>query len=170
MVRFKRAIPVGRLLGVTTDGVGMTDRRLDLFGALAAALRERIRADDLPAGAYLPSETELARDAGTKRYSIRKALTLLQEEGLIVSIPGRGWAVLGTDGGDSLPRYRQIAADIRAAIEAGRLPGGTVLPSEARLLAQHGVSRSTVRQALSLLESEGLITTRPGSGRSVRNQ
>lgn len=151
----------------------MTGRRLDLFDALAQPLRERIRAGELPPGALLPSESALARAAGIKRYSIRKALALLHREGLIYPIPGRGWAVLdpstATSGGTGLlPRYRQIAAELRAAIEAGRLPAGSVLPSEADLIARHAVSRATVRQALALLESDELITTRPGKGRYVR--
>ena len=71
----------------------MTSQPGDLFEALAQSLRERIRAGELAPGALLPSESELARAAGTKRYSIRKALALLRDEGLINPVPGRGWAV-----------------------------------------------------------------------------
>ena len=146
--------------------------RTNFFDALAQPLRERISAGELPPGALLPSESELARAAGTKRYSIRKALTLLRDEGLIVPVPGRGWAVLdphATAGaGRPLPRYRQIAAALRGAIEAGELAADCGLPSEVDLMARFGVSRATVRQALSLLEVDGLIVTRAGKGRYVR--
>lgn len=151
----------------------MAGRRLGLFDALAQPLREQIRAGELPPGSLLPSEAELALASGKKRYSVRKALALLQEEGLIGPIAGRGWVVVDRSAGasgaaDVLPRYRQIAAELRAAIEDGRLPAGSALPSEADLTARHGVSRATVRQALAVLESDGLITTHPGKGRYVR--
>jgi DNA-binding GntR family transcriptional regulator len=150
-------------------------RRLDLFHALARPLRERILAGELAPGALLPSESELARAARTKRYSIRKALALLHREGLISPMPGRGWAVLGpstatTGENGLLPRYRQIAVGLRTAIETGELLPGSVLPSEADLIARHAVSRTTVRQAFALLESDGLITTHPGKGRYVRGR
>jgi DNA-binding GntR family transcriptional regulator len=154
----------------------VTGRRLDLFDALAQPLRDRIHAGELVPGALLPSESELARAAGTKRYSVRKALALLHKEGLIGPIPGRGWAVSALGGvaeepaeePNALPRYRQIAAELRAAIETGQLTPGAVLPSESTLIARHQVSRSTVRHALALLESDGLIRTHPGAGRYVR--
>lgn len=151
----------------------MTGRRVDLFDALAQPLREQIRAGELPPGSLLPSETAMALAAGTKRYSVRKALTLLRDEGLIGPIAGRGWVVVdrgaaASGAADVLPRYRQIAAELRAAMEDGRLPAGSALPSEADLTARHAVSRATVRQALAVLESDGLITTYPGKGRYVR--
>ncbi|WP_433287739.1 GntR family transcriptional regulator [Pseudonocardia sp. CA-142604] len=147
--------------------------RRDFFEALARPLRVQICTGELGPGCLLPSESELARLAGTRRYSIRKALSLLRQEGLIEPVPGRGWAVVGGDFGPSgemalLPRYRQIAAELRSAINAGDLAAGSILPSEADLVARHGVSRATVRQSLTLLEAEGLISARAGAGRYVR--
>ncbi|GAA5174962.1 hypothetical protein GCM10023321_79940 [Pseudonocardia eucalypti] len=146
----------------------MTGKRPNFFDALAQPLRERIRSGTLAAGDLLPSETELARDAGTKRYSVRKALSLLRDEGLIEAIPGRGWAVVSAkQARGALPRYRQIAAEVRDAIESGQFAVGLLLPSEAELTGRFGVSRATVRQALDVLERDGLIETRPGKGRYV---
>ncbi|OLT18594.1 hypothetical protein BJF78_00175 [Pseudonocardia sp. CNS-139] len=145
--------------------------RPGMFDALAQPLRAQIRTGELAPGALLPSESELARVAGTKRYSIRKALFLLRDEGLIEPVPGRGWSVVGH--GETtpraLPRYREIAAELRAAIAVGLLAPGSALPSEAELMARHAVSRATVRQALALLDVEGLINTHPGKGRYVRD-
>ena len=142
-------------------------RRRDLFDALAEPLRKRIASGEFAIGGLLPSEPALARAAGVTRYSIRRALAILHGEGLIEPVVGLGWVVLE---GRSLPvpRYRQIAAVLRGAMADGRLPAGSALPSEADLVAAHGVARGTVRQALALLESEGLITTHPGKGRYVR--
>jgi DNA-binding GntR family transcriptional regulator len=102
-------------------------------------------------------------------------LALLQGEGLIDPAPGRGWVVLdfgvaAPNNVELLPRYRQIAAELRAAIECGHLVATALLPSEADLMARYTVSRATVRHALATLESEGLIVTRPGKGRYVRDR
>ena len=151
---------------------GETVLRLDFIEALALPLRDRIRSGELRPGALRPSESELARSAGTKRYSIRKALMLLRNEGLIHPVAGRGWAVVNraaSKGSGASPRYREIAGELRSAIECGELPVGTPLPSEAVLTARYGVSRGTVRQALALLEAEVLVATEPGRGRYVRN-
>ena len=148
-------------------------RSRDLFAALARPLRDQILSGELAPGELLPSESELAGAAGTTRYAVRKGLMLLRNEDLIEPVAGTGWAVVDRQSASSgqrrlLPRYRQIAAELREAIEAGRLAPGSVLPSEADLVAQHGVSRFTVRHALAVLEADGLISTRPGRGRYVR--
>jgi DNA-binding GntR family transcriptional regulator len=144
----------------------------DLFGTLAHRLRQQIQTGEFVSGELLPSESELARGAGVKRYSIRKALLLLQGEGLIEPVVGRGWAVVDQEAGGSglLPRYQQIAHDLREAMDAGRLAPGSALPSETELIAAHGVSRATVRRALAVLESGGLISTQPGRGRYVHRR
>ncbi|WP_156994409.1 GntR family transcriptional regulator [Pseudonocardia acaciae] len=104
--------------------------------------------------------------------SSRVSSALLHEEGLIGPIAGRGWVVVERSSASGvvglLPRYRQIAAELRAAIEEGRLWAGAALPREAGLIARYAVSRATVRQALAVLEPDGLITTHPGEGRYVR--
>jgi GntR family transcriptional repressor for pyruvate dehydrogenase complex len=61
---------------------------------------------------------------------------------------------------------REIVQDI---VARGMQPGAR-LPHEAQLLAKYRVSRSSLREALRLLEVQGLITIRPGgrAGPSVR--
>jgi len=56
-----------------------------------------------------------------------------------------------------------LADRIRAAILDGRLGEGTVMPTERELAEQTGLGRSTVREALRLLQASGLITSRPGA-------
>ncbi|UIJ61135.1 GntR family transcriptional regulator [Amycolatopsis acidiphila] len=64
-----------------------------------------------------------------------------------------------------------LADDIRASIIGDALPAGTRLPSERELVEQHGLSRATVREALRLLDAEGLITIKrgPRGGITVRH-
>jgi GntR family transcriptional regulator len=66
-------------------------------------------------------------------------------------------------------RYRYQAArdQIVAFIAAERLPRGGRLPTERQLAETLGVSRPTLRQALELLEKDGLIERRQGSGTYV---
>lgn len=59
--------------------------------------------------------------------------------------------------------YSRIAAGIRS----GTLPAGTLLPRESELAAMLDVSRTPVREALILLEEDGLLTTKRGVGRFV---
>src|SRR6476619_494453 len=53
-----------------------------------------------------------------------------------------------------------VAADIRGRILSGELDEG--LPTEMVLLEQFSVSRPTLREALRILETEGLVRTRRG--------
>lgn len=64
------------------------------------------------------------------------------------------------------PRYRQLAANLREAIAAGAFEDGR-LPSEEAFAKQYGVSRGTVRQALSLLRANGVVTSRRGTPRVI---
>jgi GntR family transcriptional regulator len=64
--------------------------------------------------------------------------------------------------------YKQIADHLREAIGRGSLAAGEQLPSEAQLMTHYGVARMTVRNALRLLQDEGLITAEHGRGVYVR--
>jgi GntR family transcriptional regulator len=66
--------------------------------------------------------------------------------------------------------YVQIADDLRRQILDGDLRGGDQLPTEAELMADYGVSRIVVRQAMDTLRSEGLIVSQQGRGTFVREQ
>lgn len=59
--------------------------------------------------------------------------------------------------------YRRVADDLRNEMDRGAFEAG-VLPTEAALCERFGTSRSTIRKALQLLRSEGLVVSRQGSG------
>lgn len=65
------------------------------------------------------------------------------------------------------PLYQQIYHLLRHKIVEGQWPVEAVLPSEASLMKQYGVSRATVRQALDELVRDGLIYRRQGRGTFV---
>src|SRR5215470_4224293 len=65
------------------------------------------------------------------------------------------------------PMYRSIADDLRDKIESGELGRGTQLPTELELRDQYNASRNTIRDAVKLLITRGLVETRPGQGTFV---
>lgn len=67
----------------------------------------------------------------------------------------------------SRPLYRQVAEELKVRIERQELTPGGQLPTEASLMDTYGVSRNTVRLALGLLRSEGLVVTGQGRGSFV---
>jgi DNA-binding FadR family transcriptional regulator len=57
---------------------------------------------------------------------------------------------------------------LRRQIVTGRLQAGDPLPPEDELMVQAGAARTTVREALRILESEGLLIVRRGAGGGAR--
>jgi GntR family transcriptional regulator len=66
------------------------------------------------------------------------------------------------------PRFRLVADELRRRILAGAIPPGSLLPSETALIAEFGVARGTIREALALLRAEGLTVTEHGRGTYAR--
>ena len=58
--------------------------------------------------------------------------------------------------------YQRVAEQIEDRILSGDLPPGSRLPAERELVNQFAVGRSTVREALRVLQSAGLVRSRPG--------
>jgi GntR family transcriptional regulator len=64
--------------------------------------------------------------------------------------------------------YEKIADELREAIRAGQLAPGDRLPAETVLAQRHKKSVPTIREALRLLQDEGLIEKKHGRGNFVR--
>ncbi|MDF5759194.1 GntR family transcriptional regulator [Spongiactinospora sp. TRM90649] len=63
---------------------------------------------------------------------------------------------------------QKIAADLRAAIQAGELRPGDTIDSERTLVERYNTSKATVRKVIETLKSEGLLISEPGSRIRVR--
>lgn len=63
---------------------------------------------------------------------------------------------------------RKIAAALREAISNGTYAPGDKLPSERELASEHHTARNTAREAISLLQIEGLVDVQHGRGAYVR--
>jgi DNA-binding GntR family transcriptional regulator len=90
----------------------MTDEPEHMYERIATVLRDKILTGDLPAGARLPTQAVLSSEFGVSRIVARKALDLLEAEGLIDRIQG---------GGAFVRRYRPLLR--RSALHYKSDPG-----------------------------------------------
>ncbi|MGW4743974.1 winged helix-turn-helix domain-containing protein [Streptomyces sp. NPDC004290] len=110
----------------------------------------------------LPSEAALGRAHDVSRNTVRRALKKLEAEGVVGSVPGSGWRVLGSGDGRSLLE-RMTRVIVEDSLEVG-----DAYPSESKLCERFGVSRTAIRRALAQMEGNGLLATVHGKGRTVR--
>lgn len=106
-----------------------TPTRRSLPHQLADDLRERVLSGELATGTQLPSEPELARRMHVSRSSLRSAIALLEEEGLVRRVHGSGTYVNDRPLlRDDISRNLGVTAMITAT---GRKPGAKL--KEAKL-------------------------------------
>ena len=67
----------------------------------------------------------------------------------------------------ALPMRVQVYEQVSVWIDSGQLPPGSQIPTEADLCDLFGVSRTVIREALILLEEDGIVVRRRGIGRFV---
>lgn len=110
----------------------------------------------------LPSESSLGAKYDVSRNTVRRALKVLEAEGLLESAPGIGWRLAtGGDRRDLLTKMTDLISDMGLVV-------GDRYPSEAELCERFKASRTAVRRALGHMEGEGLLDTVHGKGRSIR--
>jgi GntR family transcriptional regulator len=68
-----------------------------LYVQLADILREMITSGELEPRSPLPSESYLQQEQGVARGTVRQAMGILRDEGLVVTISGRGTFVTVRD-------------------------------------------------------------------------
>lgn len=127
---------------------------------VSESLRQQIESGDV--GEALPSEATLMSKYDVSRNTVRRALKVLEADGVVESAPGVGWRVVR--GGDR----RSLAERMTDLIAEDSLTMGDPYPSEAKLCARFGASRTAVRRVLAQMEGNGLLATVHGKGRTVR--
>jgi GntR family transcriptional regulator len=85
------------------------------YQEIAADLRRRVAAGELAAGKLLPSESELSAAYAASRITVRKALEVLRDEGLVDSRQGFGWFAAVDPLRQSLGRLGTIEAQLGAS-------------------------------------------------------
>lgn len=110
------------------------------YGALAAALREHILAGDWPPGSALPAETTLASLHGVALGTLRRALDVLAEQGLIERRHGHGTFVrTGLTGAPMLRFFR--FGERAGEVPHSRILARQVLPATAEVARQLELGR-----------------------------
>jgi GntR family transcriptional regulator len=115
---------------------------------IADSLRERVAGGEFAAGRLLPSEAELSARYGASRVTVRRALDLLRDDGLIDARQGLGWFVAADPLRQTLGRLATIEAQLA---ESGRRPERRILEFEFTR------ARGDVR---AVLESEQVLRVR----------
>lgn len=74
----------------------MPDERIDPYAPvppyrqIAAILRRRIQAGEFAPGSRIPTESELVETYEVARTTARRAVAVLRDEGLVITVPQRG--------------------------------------------------------------------------------
>lgn len=71
--------------------------RNPLYAQAANEIRRRITGGAYPPASRLPTQTEFAKELGVSQITIRRAISELVEEGLLMSRPGSGTYVMSAD-------------------------------------------------------------------------
>jgi GntR family transcriptional regulator len=85
------------------------------YQQIADELRTQLEAGELGAGGLLPSEAELSARFAASRVTVRRALELLRDEGLVGSRQGFGWFVAADPLRQTLRRLGTIEAQLEGA-------------------------------------------------------
>jgi GntR family transcriptional regulator len=85
------------------------------YRAIADDLRQRVSAGEFAAGRLLPSESELSASYAASRITVRKALEVLREEGLVDARQGFGWFASVDPLRQSLGRLGTIEGQLAAS-------------------------------------------------------
>lgn len=134
------------------------------YRQIADELRGLIASGRLQPGALVPSELALAEQHDIARGTVRAALALLVDEGMIEVVPGQASRVVGSVTVVPMDTaWGKVATSLRERLEAGEFAPDMPMPSEATLVAEFSVSRNTARRAYQHLVDAGLVVIRQGS-------
>ena len=124
------------------------------YAALASALRRRVIAGEWPAGSALPSEQLLAAEHGVALGTLRQALGVLAQTGVVERVHGRGTFVRGGLSGAPMLRFFRFGSGSAEAPQSRILSRQTVGASAdvARVLGQ-GLARGELVLRIKRLRS-----------------
>ncbi len=139
--------------------------RVPRYHRIAEALRERIRAGELAAGARLDNQRQLAKSFGVTLMTLRQALELLEREHLITRRHGLGTFVAAPSIDYDILQLRRFAGDLTAKGEhvATRLLGTRFAAPDRRVaeaLRLSGGSRVLVLERLRLVDAHPMSLQR----------
>lgn len=117
---------VSSVMSVRTERLTTERASTPAYVRIAAELRSRIRASELQVGEPIPPERELCVELGVSRMTLRRALGVLEREGLVRRDATRGTFV-------SEPRVQlRLGSFSQEVVRAGRHPGAELFWAEER--------------------------------------
>ncbi|MCR4896851.1 MAG: GntR family transcriptional regulator [Lachnospiraceae bacterium] len=95
-----------------------------IYQQIADDFRARILEGKIPQGEYLPSIRGLAKDLKISVITTMKAYELLEQEGLVTAVQGKGYSVNAQDGNMLKEQYmRKVEDGLMQAIDSARVAG-----------------------------------------------
>ncbi len=94
-----------------------------MFGEIYEELRRELGGGKYERGSFLPPEQELCQQFGCSRMTVRKALSLLANEGLVQAIKGRGVRVIWTPKEHDEKRDAFVVSGLTSFTESARAIG-----------------------------------------------
>ncbi|MGI5281721.1 GntR family transcriptional regulator [Nonomuraea polychroma] len=143
-----------------------------IYRVIVNAIKDDVAAGQLKPGQMLPTEAELGEIHGASRLTVRRALAVLREEGVIYTVRAEGSYVGPEDALRIRPPwpFEQVAAAMAEGIKKGGYETDEVLPSETEMMEQYRVAKKTVRAAVALLREQGWVYTVPAIGTFVASR
>ena len=132
---------------------------------LARRIADYVRAHSLPAGSHLSAQ-QLAREFGVSRTPVRKALSLLKDQGIVRPERNRGFFLgRAADEIEDFDLHRSEEESLYERIAEDRLNRRVPLRfTESEYIRQYGVTRSALRRVLQRMSQEGLVRRNHGYG------
>lgn len=122
------------------------------YAALAAALRARVVAGEWPPGSALPAEQTLAAEHGVALGTLRRALELLADQGLIERIHGRGTFVRAGMTGGTMMRFFRFGEGT-GEVPASHIVSRRLLVAPAEVARRLGLARGDMALRLQRVRS-----------------
>ena len=152
----------------------MTQKKIPRYRTIADGLIQAIVSRSYPVGSTLPAETELCEQLQASRHTVREALRIVEEVGLITRRQGSGSEVIA----DTPPvRYRQTVDSIEDLLQYGNASRFTLYGAQevvadaslaaalgcaagARCVELRGVRRERLQPAANAVAAPGLAALR----------
>jgi DNA-binding GntR family transcriptional regulator len=106
---------------------------------IAETLADRVTTGVYPAGSRLPSGAELCTEFSVSPMTVRRALTILQDQGLVSGIRGRGTFARSIDLGDSVFRLDSLTGDWLDESAEIRLLSASMTRADEKVAAMLGI-------------------------------
>jgi GntR family transcriptional regulator len=95
-----------------------------IYQQIADDFRTRSLEGQIPQGEYLPSIRGLAKDLKISVITTMKAYELLEQEGLVTAVQGKGYSVNAQDGNMLKEQYmRKVEEGLMQAIDSAKVAG-----------------------------------------------